>query len=162
VNWSTCGSENDDGYIAIVPSCRAPPFGGTPEALVHGRMRMKGHRDTQSRGFAWPLGSFGNFGLWRRPRPQQNAQSSISSDDSYQIVGKYATRATRVPGRGMLGDDDQGYIAGVPDLPCRSAFGETPEAAVHEIGDAVEAWTAACRASGDPIPESTTKARQVA
>jgi antitoxin HicB len=43
-------------------------------------------------------------------------------------------------------DDDEGYIAVVSDLPGCSAFGETPEAAVHEIGDAIEAWIAACRA----------------
>jgi hypothetical protein len=33
---------------------------------------------------------------------------------------------------------------------------------VHEIGDAIEAWFAACRASGDPVPEPTAKARQEA
>jgi predicted RNase H-like HicB family nuclease len=59
-------------------------------------------------------------------------------------------------------DDDAGYIAVVPDLPGCSAFGATPEAAVHEIGDAIEAWITACRASGDPVPEPTTKARQAA
>jgi predicted RNase H-like HicB family nuclease len=57
-------------------------------------------------------------------------------------------------------DDDEGYIAIVPDLPGCSAFGETPKAAVHQIGDATLAWIAARRASGDPIPEPTTKARQ--
>jgi hypothetical protein len=31
---------------------------------------------------------------------------------------------------------------------------------VHEIGDAIEAWLAACRASGDPVPAPTTKARR--
>ena len=50
-------------------------------------------------------------------------------------------------------DDDDGYIAIVPDLPGCSAFGTTPEAAVHEIGDATLAWIAACRTSGDPVPE---------
>jgi hypothetical protein len=63
VNWSTRGSEDDDGFIAVVPSlpgCSA--FGWTSEALVQGRMIMKAHRDTQSREFAWLLGSFGNFG----------------------------------------------------------------------------------------------------
>jgi predicted RNase H-like HicB family nuclease len=55
-------------------------------------------------------------------------------------------------------DDDEGYIALVPDLPGCSAFGATPEAAVHEIGDATLAWIAACRASGDPIPEPTATA----
>jgi predicted RNase H-like HicB family nuclease len=57
----------------------------------------------------------------------------------------------------MLGNDE-GYIVVVRDLPGRSAFGETPEAAVHEIGDATLAWIAACCASGDPMPEPTTKA----
>jgi hypothetical protein len=33
-------------------------------------------------------------------------------------------------------DHDEGSIAVVPDLPGCSAFGRTPEAAVHEIGDA--------------------------
>jgi predicted RNase H-like HicB family nuclease len=51
----------------------------------------------------------------------------------------------------MLGEDDEGYIAVVPDLPSCSAFGETPEAAVYEIGDATLAWIAARRASGGPI-----------
>ena len=59
-------------------------------------------------------------------------------------------------------EGDEGYIAVVPDLPGCSAFGARPEAAVHEIGDAVEAWVAACRASGGPVPEPTTKARQAA
>jgi predicted RNase H-like HicB family nuclease len=52
-------------------------------------------------------------------------------------------------------EEDGGYITVVPDLPGCSAFGATPEAAVHEIGDAIEAWIAACRASGDPVPEPT-------
>jgi len=53
-------------------------------------------------------------------------------------------------------------VASCRDLPGCSAFGATPEAAVHEIGDATLAWIAACRASGEPIPEPTTKARQAA
>jgi predicted RNase H-like HicB family nuclease len=59
-------------------------------------------------------------------------------------------------------DEDEGYIALVPDLPGCSAFGQTPEDAVHEIGDAVEAWIEACRAAGDPVPERAAKARQAA
>ena len=46
-------------------------------------------------------------------------------------------------------DEDEGYIAAVPDLPGCSAFGKTPEEAVREIG-----------AAGDPVPEPTAKARQ--
>ena len=48
-------------------------------------------------------------------------------------------------------DEDGGYIAVVPDLPGCSAYGATPEAAVHEIGGAIEAWIVACRASGGPF-----------
>jgi predicted RNase H-like HicB family nuclease len=59
-------------------------------------------------------------------------------------------------------DEDEGYIALVPDLPGCSAFGQTPEDAVHEIGDAVETWIEACRAAGDPVPERAAKARQAA
>jgi predicted RNase H-like HicB family nuclease len=59
-------------------------------------------------------------------------------------------------------DEDGGYIALVPDLPGCSAFGATPEAAVHEIGAATLAWIAACRAPGDPVPEPTARARPAA
>ncbi|WP_333878070.1 type II toxin-antitoxin system HicB family antitoxin [Methylobacter sp.] len=50
-------------------------------------------------------------------------------------------------------DDDNGYIAVVPDLPGCNAFGETPEEAAHEIQDAIEAWIEACNASGENVPE---------
>jgi predicted RNase H-like HicB family nuclease len=59
-------------------------------------------------------------------------------------------------------DEDGGSVAVVPDLAGCSAFGATPEAAVHEIGDATLAWIAACRASGDPVPKPTAKARRAA
>jgi antitoxin HicB len=47
-------------------------------------------------------------------------------------------------------DEDEGYLAVVPDLPGCSAFGNTPKEAVREIGDPTLAWIAACRAAGDP------------
>ena len=59
-------------------------------------------------------------------------------------------------------DEDEDYIALVPDLPGCSAFGNTPEAVVRQIGDATLAWIAACRAGGDPVPEPTAKARRPA
>jgi predicted RNase H-like HicB family nuclease len=55
-------------------------------------------------------------------------------------------------------DNDNGYIAVVPDLPGCNAFGETPEEAAHEIQDAIEAWIAACIASGESVPEPTKPA----
>ena len=57
-------------------------------------------------------------------------------------------------------DENEGYIAVVPDRPGCSGFGSTPEEAVREIGDATEAWIAGCRAAGDSVPEPTAKARQ--
>ena len=59
-------------------------------------------------------------------------------------------------------DEDEGYIATVPDLPGCSAFGATPEEAAHEVQDAVTAWIEACRAAGDPVPAPATRARRVA
>ena len=59
-------------------------------------------------------------------------------------------------------DEDQGFIAIVPDLPGCSAFGETATEAVYELEDAQAAWIEACRASGDPIPVPTATARQAA
>ncbi len=50
-------------------------------------------------------------------------------------------------------DDDRGYIADVPDLEACSAFGTSPEAALAEVERAKEAWLAAAREAGRPIPE---------
>ena len=49
-------------------------------------------------------------------------------------------------------DEDGGYIADIPDLDACSAFGETAEAAVAEVERAKEAWLAAAREDGRPIP----------
>jgi len=50
-------------------------------------------------------------------------------------------------------DEDHGYIADIPDLKSCSAFGETPEEAVHEVQNAKKAWLETCRAKGKPIPK---------
>jgi predicted RNase H-like HicB family nuclease len=50
-------------------------------------------------------------------------------------------------------DEDGGYIADVPDLESCSAFGATAEEALAEVERAKEAWLAAERESGRPIPE---------
>ncbi|NJO79599.1 MAG: type II toxin-antitoxin system HicB family antitoxin [Cyanobacteria bacterium RM1_2_2] len=49
--------------------------------------------------------------------------------------------------------EDEGYIADIPDLKYCSAFGETPEAAVREVERAKTAWIEAAQAAGKPIPE---------
>jgi len=48
--------------------------------------------------------------------------------------------------------EDGGYIADIPDLEACSAFGRTPEEAVAEVNRAKEAWLAAARKAGRPIP----------
>lgn len=50
-------------------------------------------------------------------------------------------------------DEDECYIADIPDLKFCSAFGSTPEEAVREVEIAKTAWLEAARATGKPIPE---------
>ncbi len=49
-------------------------------------------------------------------------------------------------------EEDEGYIADIPDLKHCSAFGATPEAALREVLKAKEAWIEAARANGKSIP----------
>lgn len=50
-------------------------------------------------------------------------------------------------------EEDQGYIADIPDLRFCSAFGKTPQEALSELELAKEAWLEAAEAEGKPIPE---------
>ncbi len=50
-------------------------------------------------------------------------------------------------------DDDEGYIADIPDLKSCSAFGETPEEALREVLKAKTAWLDAAKAHGKPVPQ---------
>lgn len=50
-------------------------------------------------------------------------------------------------------DEDEGFIATVPDLPGCSAFGETRQDAAEEVEHAIDAWISAAEAAGNPIPE---------
>jgi predicted RNase H-like HicB family nuclease len=49
-------------------------------------------------------------------------------------------------------DEDEGYVAEVPELPGVSAVGETPEEAVHEVQDAAQACIESLREDGLPVP----------
>jgi predicted RNase H-like HicB family nuclease len=51
-------------------------------------------------------------------------------------------------------DDDRAYVADVPDLEACSALGSTAEEALAEVERAKQAWLAAAREAGKPIPES--------
>jgi predicted RNase H-like HicB family nuclease len=50
-------------------------------------------------------------------------------------------------------NQDEGYIADIPDLKYCCAFGETPESALQEVQIAKTAWLEAAKAAGKPIPE---------
>jgi predicted RNase H-like HicB family nuclease len=50
-------------------------------------------------------------------------------------------------------EEDGGYIADIPDLQACSAFGETPEQALAQVGIAKKAWLQAARAERKPIPK---------
>jgi len=49
-------------------------------------------------------------------------------------------------------EEDEGYIADIPDLKHCSAFGDTPEDAVREVLIARNAWLDSARAAGKSIP----------
>jgi predicted RNase H-like HicB family nuclease len=49
-------------------------------------------------------------------------------------------------------EEDNGYIADIPDLDACSAFDETPEQALAELERAKSAWLDAARAAGQFVP----------
>jgi len=49
-------------------------------------------------------------------------------------------------------EEDSGYIADIPDLEACSAFGDTPDAALHEVEIAKEVWLKAAKAEHKRIP----------
>lgn len=55
----------------------------------------------------------------------------------------------------FFSEEDQGYIADIPDLPMCSAFGKTPAAALKEVQTAKDLWLETARAENKPIPEPT-------
>jgi predicted RNase H-like HicB family nuclease len=50
-------------------------------------------------------------------------------------------------------DEDAAYVADIPDLEACSALGVSPEQALAEVERAKDAWIAAAREAGKPIPE---------
>ncbi|MDQ3908027.1 MAG: type II toxin-antitoxin system HicB family antitoxin [Acidobacteriota bacterium] len=49
-------------------------------------------------------------------------------------------------------EEDEGYIADIPDLAMCSAFGATPAEALAEVEKAKRLWLEAARSEGKPIP----------
>lgn len=54
-------------------------------------------------------------------------------------------------------EEDDGYIADIPDLKHCSAFGNTSEEALQEVIKAKEAWLETAKANGKPIPKPQYK-----
>lgn len=49
-------------------------------------------------------------------------------------------------------EEDNAYVADIPDLEYCSAFGETPEEALREVLKAKEAWLSTAKAEKKEIP----------
>ena len=54
-------------------------------------------------------------------------------------------------------EDDNAYVADIPDLRYCSALGETPEEALQQVMKAKEAWLAAARKANKEIPKARYK-----
>ena len=50
-------------------------------------------------------------------------------------------------------EEDDGYIADIPDLKYCSAFGSTEEEALREVLQAKTAWLETAKAEAKPVPE---------
>jgi predicted RNase H-like HicB family nuclease len=50
-------------------------------------------------------------------------------------------------------DEDQVFIAEVPELPGCMAHGETQTAALANVNEAIQLWIDTAEEFGDPIPE---------
>ena len=50
-------------------------------------------------------------------------------------------------------EEDEGYIAVIPELPGCSAFGETEEEALEEVKTAMELWLETAKKEGRKIPQ---------
>lgn len=50
-------------------------------------------------------------------------------------------------------EEDEGYIADIPDLPKCSAFGASPVAALQELEKAKAVWLEASKARGAAVPQ---------
>lgn len=54
-------------------------------------------------------------------------------------------------------EEDEGYIADIPDLKHCSAFGKNQQEALAEVEIAKELWLEAARKEGKPIPKPRYK-----
>jgi predicted RNase H-like HicB family nuclease len=66
------------------------------------------------------------------------------------MVGKYAIEI-------FYSEEDEGYIAIIPELPGCSAFGNTEEEALKEAKAAIDLWLETAKKEGRKIPKPFEK-----
>ena len=54
-------------------------------------------------------------------------------------------------------EDGGGFSAVVPDLPGCMSDGDTPEAAIANVRDAIDSWIEAAEELGRPVPKPSPK-----
>jgi antitoxin HicB len=59
-------------------------------------------------------------------------------------------------------DEDEAYIANVPDLPGCSAGGATEAEAIAQAHVAIDLWIEVSQKAGNPIPAPAAKPREAA
>jgi predicted RNase H-like HicB family nuclease len=77
-------------------------------------------------------------------------KSAVYDELKRYSINKYAIEI-------FYSEEDEGYIAIVPELPECSAFGETEEEALKEIKVAIDLWLETAKKDGRDIPEPTGK-----
>lgn len=65
------------------------------------------------------------------------------------------TNSDRYAVKVVWSEDDEAFLATVPDLPGCSAVGDTREEALAEVADAIDAWIEATQAAGNRVPMPT-------
>ena len=50
-------------------------------------------------------------------------------------------------------DQDQTFVAEVPELPGCMAHGDSPEAALRQVKEAIQLWIDTAREFGEPVPK---------
>jgi predicted RNase H-like HicB family nuclease len=76
--------------------------------------------------------------------------SSANGNGEIKKMNKYAIAI-------FYNDEDEGYIAVVPELPGCSAFGETEETALREVKVAIALWLETAQKEGREIPQPQGK-----
>lgn len=71
-------------------------------------------------------------------------------------------KVTKYPIEVFWSDEDDGYIAVVPDLPGCNAWGKTEADAIGEAHQAIAAWTKAARSMKRTIPKPSRPADEMA